>query len=140
MRSLRRWIVPVAATLVVLSGLPADAATREGTWRGDTSQDFRVRFIVGDDERIKDITIKIEYENDTCVRTVTWGFGLDVRIRDDDTFRLRLADDADDRDTAVIRGEFVTRRRAEGTFRGTFSDGGACNDLGAKGTWVAKRV
>ena len=140
MRTMTRWTWPVTALLIVLTALPAGAATREGKWRGETSQDFKIVVIVGDDERIKTVEVKVEYDNDACVREVTWGFGLDVRVRDDGTFRLNLADDNDDRDTLLIRGEFVTRRRAEGTFRGTFFDGGACNDLKAKGTWVAKRA
>lgn len=130
----------MTALVLVMSAPAAVAATREGKWRGDTSQDFKILLIVGDDERIKDVEVKIEYENDTCIRQVSWGFGLDVRIRDDNTFRLDLVDDRDDRDTALILGEFVTHRRVEGTFRGTFFDGGSCNDLKAKGTWVAKRV
>ena len=140
MRSTTRWVSLAAALLIVLAGSPASAATRAGRWRGDTSQGFKILLIVGDDERIKDVEVKIEYENDTCIRDVSWGFGLDVRVRDDGTFRVNLVDDRDDRDTALIRGGFVTHRRAEGTFRGTFSDGGSCNDLTAKGTWVAKRV
>lgn len=140
MRALKRWIGPTTALLLVLSAVPAGAVSSEGKWRGETSQDFKLVFIVGDDDRIKTVEAKVEYENDVCVRAVTWSFGLDVRVRDDGTFRLSLAEDNDDRDTLLIRGEFLTRRRAEGTFRGTFSDGGACNDLRAKGTWVAKRA
>jgi len=140
MRKVMRIIGPILALSLVLWATPAGAATRAGTWRGRTSQDLRIRFIVGSSERIREVGVRIEYENDTCVRVVTWRFGLDVSVRDDGTFRLNLVDDRDDRNTARIRGEFVTRRRAEGTFRGTYSDGGPCNDLGAKGTWVAKRV
>ena len=140
MRSTKRWIGPVTALLFVLSALPASAASRAGTWRGDTSQDFGIRFIVGDDERVKTVKVTIEYESDECILQVTWEFGLDSRIRDDGTFRLDLVDDQDDRDTALILGEFVTRQRAEGTFRSSLVEGGGCGDLKGKGTWTAKRV
>ena len=117
----------------------AVAASREGTYTGSTSQDRPFRLAVGGDERIRLVRITIEYENAECVDHARWDFGLSSRIRDDGTFRIKLVDEGDDRNTVVLNGEFTSRRRVEGTFRSTLHEGHGCGDLRASGTWSATR-
>ena len=139
MRWLSRWIVAVGVIGMMASAVPAWGATREGSWSGDTSQGRALRFKVGADERIAFVRVTIDYENENCLVQVRWEFGLSSRIRDDDTFRLDLVDEQDDRDTALILGEFVSNRLAEGTFRSALSEGGGCGELRTKGTWTVIR-
>jgi len=139
MRRSSRWIVAAGVIGMMASAVPAWGATRGGTWSGDTSQGRALRFKVGADERIAFVPVTIDYENEDCLEHVRWEFGLSSRIRDDDTFRLDLVDEQDDRDSALILGEFVSNRRAEGTFRSALAEGGGCGELMAKGTWTAIR-
>ena len=139
----RRRLTPIIAIVVavlVIGAPPAHAVSREGTYKGSTSQDRPIKLRVGDDERIHVVRITIEYEDATCLTHVLWDFQLSARIRDDATFHLKLVDDADARNEVVLNGEFTSRRRVKGTFRSTVHRSGGCVDVRASGDWSATKV
>ncbi len=131
--------VPLTLALLLGTALPALGVSREGTWKGATSQDRPMRLEVNAGERIDFVRTTIDYDNADCADTVTWQFGLSTRIREDSTFRLLLVDPQDDRDTVTIVGEFTAARRARGTFRSHLEGPGPC-DFGERGTWRLTRV
>jgi hypothetical protein len=137
MRRVRRSAL--AGVVLLALAPPAWAIDREGAWRGETSQGRALRFTVDAEPTIRSVRLTVEYENDVCAAVVRWDFGVAARIADDGTFRIRLVDELDERDLVVLKGEFLTRRRAEGTFRSVLVEED-CGELRARGTWVATRV
>lgn len=123
------------ASLAVLVPMPsAVAGVHEGRFRGQTEQARKVSLRVNRQEEVTSLRIVIEVPGPTgCV--VEWDAkDVDEAIRKDGRFVLR---GEQNRDSLVVRGEFVSRRKAEGTAKTVMV--GACEGT-KKVSWVAKRV
>ena len=133
--SKRRLVALIAVCLgAVLASMPsALASVPAGTFAGDTSQDRPVTVRVNAKEEVTFFKVVIEVTGMFgCV--VTWKAGdLDAPIADDGTFVVRGEDGLD---SVVVKGEFVSRRRAEGTAK-TSLIGDCIGDK--KVTWSATR-
>jgi hypothetical protein len=133
--SIRRLVALIAVCLLaVLASMPsALASVPGGTYAGDTSQDRPINIRVNEQDEVTFFKVAIEVSGMFgCV--VTWKAGnLDEPIADDGTFILRGEDGLD---SVVVKGEFVSRRRAEGTAK-TSLIGDCIGDK--KVTWSATR-
>jgi hypothetical protein len=136
---MRSWLRTLVVTLLAFSmalaaAAPAQAMSREGTWRGQTSESYPIRFRVSAAQRITFVTFKIDIDGAFCSGTITWtAKNLSAPIRDN-TFVVKGQDGLDH---FVVRGEFVARNRATGMVHsGVIED---CVGDG-RATWVANRV
>lgn len=132
----RSWtFVALGSAVVLLATSPAAAVNRDGPYRGTTSQDRPIRFVV-DGGEIGDVRLSVFHQ--PCNLTVLATSGA-VRfpIADDGTFVIRFFD-SDRETTVVVRGEFTSRERVQGTFRSE-RDSQGCRDV-ARGTWRGHRV
>lgn len=132
-----RRLVALAAVcaLVVLVPAPsAMAGPHGGTFRGETSQALAIVIRVNEQEEIRFVKVVIDVPGDLgCV--VTWkAADLRVPIAEDGTFVVRGQSGLD---TLVVRGEFVSRRKAEGTAKTSVE--GDCSG-GKRVTWRTTRV
>jgi hypothetical protein len=137
-RDPRNRRLAVLATTVagfVLVASPAVAAGRDGLYRGRTSQDRKVRLVV-DGRRIEDVRFSVFHE--ACGFSVI-GDSEDAafRIDEDDTFEMRFFGDTRG-DKVIVRGEFTSRRRAEGRMR-SVQDDRQCRDI-VRVRWSVERV
>lgn len=137
---MRSWLRTLVVTLLAFSmalaaAAPAQAVSREGTWRGPTSQGYSIRFRVSAAQRITYVTFKVDIEGAFCSGSITWEASrLSVPIQADRTFVIKGQDGLDH---FVVRGEFVARNRAKGMLHsGVIED---CVGSG-RATWVANRV
>jgi hypothetical protein len=137
---MRSWLRTLVVTLLAFSMMlaaaaPAHAVSREGTWRGRTSESYPIRFRVSAAQRITFVTFKVVIDGAFCSGTITWSAShLTVPIRADKTFVVKGQDGLDH---FVVRGEFVAKNRAKGTVHsGVIED---CVGDG-RATWVANRV
>jgi len=127
--------VALGSAVVLLATSPAAAVNRDGPYRGTTSQDRPIRFVV-DGGEISDVRLPVFHQ--PCNLTVLAKSGaVRFRIADDGTFVIRFFD-SDRETTVVVRGEFTSRERVRGTFRSK-RDSRGCRDV-ARGTWRAHRV
>jgi hypothetical protein len=118
----------------LLVAVPALGVTRNGVWKGSTSQNRTFRFEV---ERGSITAVNTSVLHEDCNLTVTANSGrTDFPIRDDGTFTMRFFG-AEGRDRVVIRGEFTTRRRAKGVVR-SIQDSPDCRET-LTPTWTARR-
>jgi hypothetical protein len=137
---MRRWLRFVVVTMLSLSmaiavSTPAQAVSREGTWRGPTSQGYTIRFHVGASQRVTSMVFKVDISGAFCSGTMTWqASGISAPIRPDGTFVVRGQDGLD---SFVVRGDFVARNRATGTLRTSVIEG--CVASG-RASWVAHRI
>lgn len=132
----RSWtVVALGSAVVLLATSPAAAVNRDGAYRGTTSQDRHIRFVV-DGGEIGNVRLSVFHQ--PCNLTVLATSGA-VRfpIADDATFVIRFFD-SDRETTVVVRGEFTSRERVRGTFRSE-RDSRGCRDV-ARGTWRGHRV
>jgi hypothetical protein len=133
-RLITRSLLLLLVVGLTLTAVPASATPRDGTFEGTTSQGRTIRFAV-ENATIDSITITVVHAD--CNLTVRARVrGLNVRVRSDDTFTVRLARVGDPDDTIVVKGQFETRRRASGEFR-SVQGGQGCNDA-VTGTWDAR--
>lgn len=133
---MRRLVaVTAVASLAVLVPMPeAAAGVHQGRFRGETDQARKISFRVNRKEAVTYLRVVIEVPGPTgCV--IEWD-ATDVAepILEDGTFVVR---GKEHRDTLVVRGEFVSRRKAEGTAKTIMV--GACEGR-EKVTWTATRV
>jgi hypothetical protein len=132
----RRLVAMTAiASLAVLVPMPSAAAgVHQGRFRGETEQARKIAFRVNRQEEITFLRVVIEVPGPSgCV--VGWdATDVDEPIAKDGMFVIR---GEENRDTLVVRGEFVSRRRAEGTAKTIMV--GACEGR-EKVAWVATRV
>lgn len=133
--SIHRIIALVAmSALVVLAAMPsALASVPAGTFAGETAQDRPITVRVNDRDEVTFFKVVLEVPGILgCV--VTWKAGnLHEPIASDGSFVLRGEDGLD---SVVVKGEFVSRRRAEGTAKTSLI--GEC--IGSKKvTWSATR-
>jgi hypothetical protein len=128
-------VVAFGVVVVLLGPAPAAAINRDGLFRGATSQDRAIRFVV-DGGDISNVRFSIFHR--PCNLTVTATSGpVAFPIADDGAFVMRFF--SGDGDTAVVaRGEFTSRDRARGTFRSVQESRG-CGDV-ARGSWRAHRA
>jgi hypothetical protein len=132
----RGWTFAAAViAAVLLAASPADAVDRDGSYRGLTSQDRRIRFVV-EGGAIGNVRLSIFHEPCNLTVVATSG-GTTFQIEDDNTFVMRFFA-RDRRDNVVVRGEFTGRNRARGTLRSAQADPG-CSDV-VRGNWRAVRV
>ena len=131
----RSWtFVALGSAVVLLATSPASAVNRDGPYRGTTSQDRPIRFVV-DGGEIGDVRLSVFHQ--PCNLTVLATSGaVSFPIADDGTFVIRFFD-SDRETTVVVRGEFTSRERVRGTFRSE-RDTHGCRDV-ARGTWRAHR-
>lgn len=137
---MRSWLRTPVVTLVAFSMMlaaaaPAQAVSREGTWRGQTSESYPIRFRVSAAQRITFVTFKVAIDGAFCSGTITWtARSLSAPIKPDRTFVVKGQDGLDH---FVVRGQFVARHRAKGTVHS-----GVIEDCVGEGraTWVATRV
>jgi hypothetical protein len=131
-----RWtFVALGSAAILLAASPAAAVDRDGQYRGTTSQDRHIRFVVGGGE-IGNVRLPVFHR--ACNLTVLATSGAVMfPIADDGTFVIRFFD-GDRETTVVVRGEFTRRERVRGTFRSE-RDSRGCRDV-ARGTWRAHRV
>lgn len=132
----RRLVAMTAiASLAVLVPMPsAVAGVHEGRFRGETEQARKISFRVNRHEEVTSLSVVVEVLGPTgCV--IGWDAAdVDEVINEDGTFVIR---GEQNQDTLVVRGEFVSRRKAEGTAKTIMV--GACEGR-EKVTWVATRV
>lgn len=132
----RRLIAMTAiASLAVLVPMPsATAGVHKGRFRGETEQARNISFRVNRQEEITSLRVVIEVPGPTgCV--IDWdATDVDEPIQKDGTFVIR---GEQSRDTLVVRGEFVSRRKAEGSAKTIMV--GACEGR-TKVAWTATRV
>lgn len=132
----RRLIAMTAiASLAVLVPMPsAVAGVHQGRFRGETEQARKITFRVNRQEEITFLRVVIEVPGPTgCV--IEWdATDVDEPIQEDETFVIR---GEQSRDTLVVRGEFVSRRKAEGTAKTIMV--GACEGR-KRVAWTATRV
>ncbi|HEX6844314.1 MAG TPA: hypothetical protein VF235_04280 [Actinomycetota bacterium] len=137
---MRRWLRYVVVTSLSLcmafaAATPAQAMSREGTWRGTTSEGYGIRFRVNEAQRVVLVTFKVDIEGAFCEGAITWtATGIRAPIRADNTF---VVTGQDGLDRFRVRGQFVARNRAEGLV--TTSTISGCLGSG-RATWVARRV
>lgn len=131
-RTVRPTIAIATMLALVLPGT-AVAGPHRGTWSGPTGQGHEILFKVNGDERITHLEIEMDLEG-TCSANIKSTWDGDARIRDDDTFTVKIFSGDQ---TLTVRGAFVTRRRAEGKARATL-DSIFCYATG-RTSWVAKR-
>jgi len=137
---MRGWLRTLVVTLLAFSmtlaaTAPAQAVSREGTWRGQTSETFPIRFRLSAAQRITFMTFKVDIDGAFCSGTITWtAKSLSAPIRPDKTFVVKGQDGLDH---FVVRGKFVAKNRADGTVHS-----GVIEDCVGEGraTWVATRV
>lgn len=133
-RSRRATAILVSVAFLALAAMPAaSAAWHEGRWVGETSQGRIIKFRVNASAEITFLKVVIEVAGMTgCV--VTWtSRNIEAPIRDDGTFVVKGSDGLD---TVVVKGELLSRRRAEGTAKTSLV--GEC--IGKKKvTWEARR-
>ena len=132
----RSWtFVALGSAVALLVTSPAAAVNRDGPYRGTTSQDRPIRFVV-DGGEISDVRLPVFHQ--PCNLTVLATSGaVGFPIADDGTFVIRFFDN-DRETTVVVRGEFTSRERVRGTFRSE-RDSRGCTDV-TRGTWRAHRV
>ena len=136
---MRSWLRTLVVTLLAFSMMlaaaaPAHAVSREGTWRGQTSESHPIRFRVSSAQRITFVTFKVDIDGAFCSGTITWTAHVSVPIKVDKTFVVKGQDGLDH---FVVRGEFVAKNRATGTVHsGVIED---CIGDG-RATFVANRV
>lgn len=136
---MRSWLRTLVVTLLAFSmalaaAAPAQAISREGTWRGTTSESYPIRFRVNAAQRVTYVTFKVDIDGAFCSGTIGWEAShLSVPIREN----MFVIKGQDGLDHFVVRGTFVARNRATGTVHsGVIED---CVGEG-KATWVANRV
>jgi hypothetical protein len=116
----RRLVAMTAiASLAVLVPMPSAAAgVHQGRFRGETEQARKIAFRVNRQEEITFLRVVIEVPGPSgCV--VGWdATDVDEPIAKDGTFVIR---GEENRDTLVVRGEFVSRRKAEAPRRRSWS-------------------
>lgn len=132
---LRKIIASLAAgTLLALVPMPeAVAVSHRGRWVGETSQERLIKFRVNGSEQITYLKVVIEVPGMFgCV--VTWeSRNIKAQIRSDGRFVVKGKDGLD---TVVVKGEFISRRRAAGTAKTSLI--GEC--IGDKKVrWTARR-
>jgi hypothetical protein len=132
----RRLVAMTAiAALAVLVPMPsAVAGVHEGRFRGETEQARKITFRVNRQEEVTSLRVVIEVPGPTgCL--IEWDAAdVDEPIQGDGTFVIR---GEENRDVLVVRGEFLSRRKAEGTAKTIMI--GACEGR-AKVAWTATRV
>lgn len=132
----RRLVAMTAiASLAVLVPMPsAVAGVHQGRFRGETEQARKISFRVNGKETVTFLRVVIEVPGPTgCV--IEWdATEIAEPIQKDATFVVR---GEQNRDVLVVRGEFVSRRRAEGTAKTIMV--GACEGR-VKVAWTATRV
>jgi hypothetical protein len=132
----RRWaFVALIIAGVLLAASPAAAVNRDGLYRGMTSQDRLIRFVV-EGEEIRDVRLSVFHESCNLTVLATSG-NVAFRIEDDNTFVMRFFANGRS-DKVVVRGEFTSRNRARGTFR-SVQDNADCTNI-VRGTWRVLRV
>lgn len=136
---MRRWVRPLVATslaltMTLVASTPAQAVSREGTWRGPTSQGYNIRFRVNPAQQITFVTFTVFIDGAFCEGPVTWSATGRFPIRADDTFVVRGRDGID---SFLVKGEFVARNRAKGILKSSTITG--CIGSG-RATWVATRT
>jgi hypothetical protein len=106
----------------LLAAVPALGGTRDGVWKGSTSQGRAVRFEIRGDT----ITaVKISVLHEACNLTVTANARrTEFPISDEGTFTMRFFG-GEGQDRLVVRGEFTSRLRARGIVR-SFQDSEDC--------------
>lgn len=131
----RSIVVAVTVTAFLVAASPAAAIDREGLYRGLTSQNRAIRFVV-EGREIGDVRLSVFHE--ACNLTVLAESGdFTFGIADDGTFAMRFFANQR-RDKVVVRGEFRSRLRARGQFR-SVQDNRDCQDV-VRGTWSVERV
>ncbi len=137
---MRSWLRTLVVTLLAFSMMvvvsaPAQAMSREGTWRGQTSESYAIRLRVSSAQRITSVTFKVDIDGAFCSGTITWTAShLSAPIKPDKTFVVKGQDGLNH---FVVRGTFVARDRATGTVRSGVI--GECVGDG-RATFAADRV
>jgi hypothetical protein len=126
----------LAAGLSIWLLVPGTALglNRSGVWKGSTSQDRTIRFEVEGDT-ITAVNTSVLHR--ACNLTVAARSSrTEFPIRDDGTFTMRFFG-SEGRDRVVIRGEFTSRRRANGVVR-SFQASSDCRET-LTPTWTVRR-
>jgi hypothetical protein len=133
--SRRLAVFAVAVATFSLTASPAGAVDRDGVYRGSTSQDRAMRFVV-EGREISNVRLTV-FHRPCDLIVITDSGDVTFRIADDNTFEMRFFA-SERRSELLVRGEFTSRLRARGRFR-SVQDDRDCRDT-VRGTWRLVRV